>query len=66
MENLSRNTDDNQIQLNSINEFQQNSTDINRNQLISTEINKNQLISTDINRFQPILMSVMGDQQEDD
>ncbi len=52
-ENLSRNIDDDRIQLNSM-EFNRNqwmSIDINEDQLISIELNKNQLISTDINRF---------------
>ncbi len=66
--NLSCNTDDDQIQLNSI-EFNGNqwiSVEINEHQLNSMEFNKNQLISTDINRFQLISTDITGNQQEDD
>ena len=68
MENLPHNTDDDQIQLNSIkfNGSQWMSIEINEHQLNSIEFNGNQLISTDINRFQPISMDIMEDQQKDD
>ena len=66
--NLPHNTDDDQIQLNSMkfNENQWISMDINEYQLISTKFNENQLISTDISEFQQILTDITRDQQEDD
>ena len=68
MRNLSRNTDNDQIQLNSIefNGNQQMLIDINEHQLILTEFNRNQLILIDINRFQLISMDIIRDQQKND
>jgi len=63
-ENLLRDTDNDQIQLNSM-EFNGNqwmSTEINEHQLNLVEFNRNQLISIDIDRFQPISTNIMGDQ----
>ena len=68
MENLLCNTDDDQIQLNSM-KFNRNqwiSINFDEHQLISMELNRNQLISIDINRFQPISTDITEDQQEDD